>query len=169
MRDEGLLLAALAFYRSRATVWMWIAAVSLVVFTFALNTLVDNVDGHYAINHPLVFVFVQIAMLLVLAVSFHISHEPRARELRAVLTDLESQLLERTDAVDREQDRWRAQRQNPPILALTWFGHHSRITWSSAVAEPAGLRTEKPWLHPSGDETSMRTALGTPAAARAWS
>ncbi len=98
----------LEFYRTRAVVWAWTAALSIVAFTFALNTWIDNVDGRYPIHHPFVFVGVHVATLFLLVLSFRMAHEPRVRELRATLEDLESQLLDRTAAVDRERGRWRA-------------------------------------------------------------
>lgn len=97
----------LGFYRTTATGWMWLAALSIVGFSFALITFVDNVDGTYRINKPLVFVAVQIAMFLLLVTSFRVAHGPILSELRAVLGDLEDQVLDRTKRLGQDQVRWR--------------------------------------------------------------
>ncbi len=104
---EAALRRRLAFYRSNAATWMWLAALSLVAFAFALNSLIDNADGGYRINHPLVFVGVQVAMVLVFVGACRLAHEPQLRELRAVLADLEAQILDRTKVVERDLARWR--------------------------------------------------------------
>ncbi|MCP3917226.1 MAG: hypothetical protein GY711_16885 [bacterium] len=95
------------FYSRNATTWMWCAALSLVVFAFAISSLIDNVDGTYRINKPLVFIGVQVAMVLFLVAGFRIAHEPVLSELRAVLGDLEDQVLDRTKSLDQDQARWR--------------------------------------------------------------
>lgn len=111
--DEPLVVAVrrrLAFYRTSYRAWLWITALSLVMFSFALNTLIDNVDGRYPINHPLVFFGTQVGMLVLVVASFHLAHGPYLGELRAVLADLEAQVLDRTLVVDRDRGRARAWR-----------------------------------------------------------
>ena len=112
----AVLQRRISFYSSKATAWMWLAALSLVGFTFALNSLVDNVEGRYPIHHPFVFVGVQVAMVLTLVASFRLAFEPRLRELRAVLGDLEAQVLDRTAALDEELVRWKRWRM--ALIAL---------------------------------------------------
>ena len=109
-RDETLVASLrhkLTFYRKVATTWMWLTALSVAAFTFALNSLIDNTDGSYVINHPPVFAGVQVAMVLLIFVSFRVAHEPRLREMRAVLSDLEAQILDRTETVDGDLQRLR--------------------------------------------------------------
>ena len=111
--DETLAAALrrrITFYRTNSTTWMWLAALSLAALGFAINSLIDNVDGTYRINKPLVFVGVQVAMVLFLVASFHVAHEPILGELRAALGDLEDQVLDRTRRVERDQARWKSLR-----------------------------------------------------------
>ena len=108
--DETLATALqrrIEFYRSTAPTWMWLAALSLVVFTFALNSLIDNAEGHYAINKPMVFVGLQVAMVLVLVASFRAVHAPHLRRAKAALADLEAQVLDQSESVERELARWK--------------------------------------------------------------
>ena len=126
---ESALRRRLAFFSSYASTWMWIAAFSLVVFTFALNSLIDNADGNYPINKPAVFVGVQVAMVLGLVVSFYLAQEPRSRELRAVLADLEAQVVDRTEAVDRELERGRRWRMLLAILLTAALALGAWVAW----------------------------------------
>jgi hypothetical protein len=112
LEDPGVSLAEtvrrrLAFYRGRWALWPWVAAVSTALLAFALTSLIDNQDGRYPIHKPAVFVGVNVAMVAVVALSVRLVLEPHERELRAVLEDVEAQLLDRTRAVDRERRRWR--------------------------------------------------------------
>ncbi len=107
-RDENLeasLRSRLTFYRSNAKAWMWLAALSLCAFSFALNSFIENVDGHYPINKPLVFILIQVAMVLIAVLALSMTHGPQLHEVRAVLEDLQAQRLDRTLAVDRERER----------------------------------------------------------------
>ncbi|MHC4512971.1 MAG: hypothetical protein ACYTGW_19315 [Planctomycetota bacterium] len=109
--DDSLAQAVrrrLDFYHGGYSVWLWITAVSLAMLSFTINTLVDNVDGHYPINHPVVFVGTLVGMVLFVVLAFHVAHAPYVQELRAVLADLEAQILDRTLAVDQGRARWRA-------------------------------------------------------------
>ncbi|MFT7678238.1 MAG: ABC-type Fe3+-siderophore transport system permease subunit [Planctomycetota bacterium] len=107
---EAALQGRLAFYRSHADTWIWLAALSVVGFTFALNSMVDNVDGSYRINHPAIFAGVQVGMLLALVASFRLAYEPHLRQARAALADLEAQVLDRALHVDdglKRLSRWK--------------------------------------------------------------
>ncbi len=107
---ETALRRRLAFYSSNASVWMWTAAFSLVTLNLAISTLIDNVDGHFPINNPLLVIGLQIAVVLITVAGFSMTHKPHLTELRAVLSDLEAQVLDRTVAVDDELaqgKRWR--------------------------------------------------------------
>jgi len=130
---ESTLRRRLAFYSSNATTWMWLAAFSLVGFAFALNSLIDNADGNYPINHPLVFFGVQVAMVLVFAASCHVAHEPRMRELRAVLADLEAQVLDRTQEIDAHQGRWKALRTALIVLLAAAMLLGAWLAWRGGV------------------------------------
>ncbi len=134
--DETLAAALrrrIAFYRTNATTWMWLAALSLVALGFALSSLIDNVDGAYQINKPLVFVGVQVVMVLFLVASFRIAHEPFLGELRAVLGDLEDQVLDRTKRLDQDQARWRRWRIALAVVLALLLVLGAWLAWRGVV------------------------------------
>ena len=106
----------LAFLDTHATIWIWVAALSIAAFAFALNTLIDGTNGQYAINKPWVFVGVQAAMLLLLYGSFRVVLAPYLHEQRAMLADLEAQVLDKTIDVDRDLARWQSWRIGLVVL-----------------------------------------------------
>jgi len=91
----------LEFLGPRFELWLWTMAVSVAVFSFLLNSLIDSGIGGYRINKPVVFVATNVAMLLIVYGSSKLSLRPVVRELQAALQDMEDQLLERSVAVDR--------------------------------------------------------------------
>ena len=134
--DETLAAALrrrMAFYSTNSTTWMWLAALSFVALGFALNSLIDNVGGTYRINKPLVFVGVQVAMVLFLVASFRIAHEPILGELRAVVGDLEDQVLDRTKRLDQDQARWRRWRIALAVVLALLLVLGAWLAWRSVV------------------------------------
>jgi hypothetical protein len=97
----------LAFFRGKYEVWLWACSVSLLLLTWAINTLVDNADGTYRINKPFVFFGTQAVMLFGMYAVFKAAHLPVVRELRAVLEDLKAQMMGHTEAADALKERWR--------------------------------------------------------------
>ncbi len=108
--DEDLvtiLRRRLRFYRTKYEVWLWMAAGACVLLAFAVISVIDNQDGHYYVNRPVVFVGVQIGMLLFLYGTFRLSHYPFMRESKALLKDLEHQVTEATEHFDTFKVKWR--------------------------------------------------------------
>ena len=91
----------LAFLRGQYEAWLWACAGALLLLTWAINTLVDNANGTYRINKPIVFVMVELIVFPGMYVALKAAHEGLVRELRAVSEDLEAQMLERTQDVAR--------------------------------------------------------------------
>ena len=98
----------LAFTEQVYGPWLAMATLSPWLFTLALNTLIDNDQGHYRINHPLEFVVVTAVMLGITWASLRFSTVNAVRELRAVLNDLRAQALEATPALGPARRRSRA-------------------------------------------------------------
>jgi len=111
----------LRFHRTHYRNWLWITSLSLVLLTFALNSLVDNQGGSYRINQPLVFAGVQIAMVVFLAVGFRLAHAPYVAQLEATLGALEAQLLDRSQAAEQQGARRRRWQQLLAVLLLGLF------------------------------------------------
>lgn len=108
--DENLADAVkgrLAFLRGKYEVWMWVCAATLLMLSWALNTMIDNQDGVFRINKPWLVCGLGLVMFFGGYAALKGAHVPVLRELRAVLEDLEAQLLGRTRAVDEFKLRWR--------------------------------------------------------------
>ncbi len=108
--DERLAEAVdrrLSLLRGKYERWLWACALSAWMLAWAITTLVDNAGGVYRINKPLVFVGTSAAMLIVVYGSTKVAHQLVVRDLRAVLEDLEGQILDHTAAVDQTARSWR--------------------------------------------------------------
>jgi hypothetical protein len=108
--DESLAKAVegrLTFLRGKYEVWLWACAATLPMLTWAVTTLVDNANGVYRINKPWVFLGTLLAMFFGAYAVLKGAHVPVLHELRAVLEDLEGQLLGRTGALDELKVKWR--------------------------------------------------------------
>jgi hypothetical protein len=97
----------LKFFGCRYEAWLWACAVALVLLAWAFSTMIDNVDGVYRINRPVVFVGVNVAMLLIVYGALKAKQATAVHELRAVLADLDAQILDRVTSVDAWRRRWR--------------------------------------------------------------
>lgn len=73
---------------------------NLVLCSFNLSVFIDNQNGFYPINKPLVFVGVLIGQFLFGYVVMKIAQFPLLRETNAVLSDLEHQVTEATNLYD---------------------------------------------------------------------
>lgn len=123
-RDQPLVetvRAQLGFFRVRLEIWLWMAAVTGALLAFAVVTLVDNQNGSYRINQPLVFWVTQLVMLLFLYGTWKVASLPVVQGLRATLEDIQSQLLENTAAVERRQRHWRRWRLLLVILGAIFL------------------------------------------------
>jgi hypothetical protein len=93
----------LAFFRGKYEWWLWACAASLLLLSWAIGTMVDNVEGTFRINKPLLFIGINAAMFFGMYGVLKLSHLPFLREMRAILDDLEAQMTDRT----REHDEWK--------------------------------------------------------------
>ena len=84
----------LKVYRTHYEVWMWIGAVSLLILTFALNTLIDNDQGTYRINHPVFFAIICLLVILFIYGSQKIAQFFAIKQIRVYLTDIQNDVLE---------------------------------------------------------------------------
>jgi len=108
--DESLTQAVkgrLEFLRGKYEMWLWVCAATVLMLSWAINTLVDNADGVYRINKPWLFVGMMLVMFFGGYAVLKGAHSLVLQELRAVLEDLEAQLLGCTAAVDELKVRWR--------------------------------------------------------------
>lgn len=97
----GVLRERLAFVRGEYDLWLWASAAAILLLSWAINFLVDAVDGSYPIHHPLVFVGTNVAMFLIVYAALALSTSEHRRTLTAAAEDLQAQ-LEHTQAHARE-------------------------------------------------------------------
>ncbi len=97
----------LRFFERPYGAWLWLAAASVALAGWAVSTLVDNAGGHYRINRPATFVATLLGTILVVYAALRVAHQPFLAESRAVLHDLERQVLDETGALPEQRARWR--------------------------------------------------------------
>lgn len=97
----------LKVYRTHYEVWMLIGAVSSLFLIFALNTLVDNDRGTYRINHPIFFIVVSFLVLLFIYGVQKVAQFMVVREIRAYLADLQNDVLEKSQQLEKAKRRYR--------------------------------------------------------------
>lgn len=97
----------LRFFERQYGVWLWLAAVSVSLASWAVSTLVDNAGGRFRINHPVTFVAIVLGQILIVYGALRVAHQPFLAESRAILHDLEAQVLDETRALPERRARWR--------------------------------------------------------------
>lgn len=99
--DEPVVYALrrrLAFVRTTYELWLWAGALTTLLLIFVVTTFVDNQDGIYRINRPLVFWGTLGGVLLFIYATGKLSTYPVVREMRDALEDLEAGTSERIEA-----------------------------------------------------------------------
>lgn len=97
----------LRFYETRYGVWLWVAAASVALASWAVSTLIDNAGGQYRINQPLTFVATVLGQIAFVYIVLRLAHRPFLAESHAVLHDLEAQVLDQTRVLPEQRARWR--------------------------------------------------------------
>jgi hypothetical protein len=103
----GKLQRRLHFHRTTYEIWLWMIALTIAFLTFAVSTLADAQDGSYRINRPGVFVGVTVGQILFMYVVLKIGHYPLVRESKALLGDLENQVMTGTERIKEFKRTWR--------------------------------------------------------------
>jgi hypothetical protein len=103
----SLVRRRLRFFETHYAVWLWLAAASVSLASWAVGTLVDNVGGQFRINRPVTFVATLLGSIVVVYAALRIAHQPFLAESRAVLHDLEGQVLDETRTLPERRSRWR--------------------------------------------------------------
>lgn len=100
--DESLMDALrrrLAFVRSKYELWLWAAALTCLLLVFALTTFIDNRNGVYRINQPLVFWGTLAGVLVLVYGSGKLATYAPMREMRDALEDLQAGTTARIEAI----------------------------------------------------------------------
>ena len=102
-----LLKRRLRFYRSKYEIWILMMAAMIPLLSFAINSYIDNQNGIYRINQPLVFFGVSLMQFIFGYSIFKLGHYPVVKEIKVSLSDLESQVLDGTQLLGEMKIRWR--------------------------------------------------------------
>jgi hypothetical protein len=102
-----LLKSKIKFLRLHYEIWLIVTAFVVWILSFALNTLVDNMDGAYRINHVGFFIVISIVMLLFIYGVQKLSAEISLRQLKAFLNDLEANHLAQTGLIEQRKKKMR--------------------------------------------------------------
>jgi hypothetical protein len=108
--DESLLSVLkrrLRFYRSKYEIWNLMMAAMIPLLSFALNSYIDNQNGIYRINRPLIFFGVTLLQFIFCYVIIKIGQYPVLKEIKIFLSDLEAQILEGTQKLTGMKKKWR--------------------------------------------------------------
>lgn len=97
----------LKIYRTHYEVWMWIMSISLVFLAFALNALIDNNNGTYPINHPVVFAVGNVSMLLLVYGVQKFAQLKALRHITMYIADLQNNALAESRKLEEAKHRYR--------------------------------------------------------------
>jgi len=110
-RGEESLIAVLKrrlkFYRSKYEIWNLMMAAMIPVLSFAINTFIDNQNGIYRINQPIVFFGVTLMQFIFCYLILKVAQYPVLKEIKIFLSDLESQVVEGTQKLVEMKKHWR--------------------------------------------------------------
>ena len=97
----------LEFFDKHYEIWLWMLALSFVFLNLSVSTLVDVEDGHYRINRPWFVAGLLVTQFLLCYGALKLSHLRGLRHTRAVLSDLQNQVLSGTEEIERQKRTWR--------------------------------------------------------------
>jgi hypothetical protein len=97
----------LRFFETHYGMWLWLAAASVSLASWAVSTLVDNAGGHFRISRPGTFVAIVLGQIVLVYAALRIAHQPFLAESRAILHDLERQVLDEPRTLPDRRARWR--------------------------------------------------------------
>lgn len=97
----------LKVYRRHYEAWMWIGAFSCLFLTFALNTLIDNDQGTYRINHPVFFAVICLLVLFFIYGAQKIAQFFAISQIRIYLEDLQNEVLEGSHQLQEVRRKYR--------------------------------------------------------------
>jgi hypothetical protein len=103
----ALLKRRLRFYRTKFEIWNFMMAATLVLLTFALNSYVDNDNGHYRINRVEIFIIFSALQFAFMYGINKIAQYPIRKEMKIFLADLEANVTEGMQTLVVFRKRWR--------------------------------------------------------------
>jgi hypothetical protein len=107
--DESMLTVLkrrLRFYRSKYEIWNLMMAAMIPVLSFAVTIYIDNQNGIYRINQPMVFFGVIMMQFIFGYLIIKVAQYPVLKEIKIFLSDLESQVLEGTKKLTEMKRHW---------------------------------------------------------------
>jgi len=109
--DSGVELPTLVkrqlhFFHTTFEWWMWVAPVTCWLLSFSVSVWMENQSGHYRINRVVEFVAVSAAMIFGTYAITRLGYLPLIQRSLAALHDLEAQVTEQTQRVQKQRKYW---------------------------------------------------------------
>ena len=95
----------LGFFKTHLEAWIITISFGILILIFSINVMVDNMDGHYRINKPGVFFGVNFIILLFMYAVHKASVSYAIRALKIYLKDLNNQVMEGTEKLEKEDKK----------------------------------------------------------------
>jgi hypothetical protein len=102
-----LLESKIKFFSFHYEIWLIITAFVVWILSFALNTLIDNMDGFYHIYRVGFFILISVIMIVFVYAVQKLSAEISLRHLKAFLSDLEASYLAQTRVIEQKKRKMR--------------------------------------------------------------
>jgi hypothetical protein len=94
------------FYSRIYERWMWIIPTLTLLLIFAVGTMIDNENGTYRINKPLLFISINVIIFMGIYLINKVSHLFWLREIKDYLSDVDNQLMEGTLKIESRKKKY---------------------------------------------------------------
>ncbi len=103
----AMLRRLLRFYRTKFEIWNIVMAGTVVLLSFALTSYIDNENGIYRIGRVWLFVIFSVVQFAFMYGINKIGQYPFRKEMKVIMSDLEANMLDETQAIPAFRRRWR--------------------------------------------------------------
>ena len=103
---KSLLQKQMKFFRSYYEIWMVLIAFTILILSFNINIMVDNMEGHFRINKISLFIALNITMFILVYLSLKLTSDWRLQALKANLHDLQAGLLDQSERFEKTQKKF---------------------------------------------------------------
>jgi hypothetical protein len=104
---NNLLQKQILFFRTYYEVWIFFIALTTLILMFNVTVMVDNMDGHYRINHVVEYIIVNTFVFLLIYLTQKMAAKWRFKALKANLSDIQKGILEESEKFEKTQRKFR--------------------------------------------------------------
>jgi len=94
------------FFHTTFEWWMWVAPLTCWLLSFSVTVWIENQGGQYRINQLVEFVAVSVAMVFGTYAISRLGYLPLIQRSLAAVHDLEAQVTEKTQRVQKQRKYW---------------------------------------------------------------